>query len=110
MEPYIVEHQAEMFKPGQREGETVLSRYGIRLGNPTVGKDRKYTWDDLCETFDLDPKTRKFVRTKSSVDKEALLKGWRENDPAFQSLADRGLVKVTQGETVWVEAKADTQV
>ena len=110
VEPYIVEHQAEMFKPGQREGETVLSRYGIRLGNPTVGKDRKYTWDDLCETFDLDPKTRKFVRTKSSVDKEALLKGCRENDPAFQSLADRGLVKVTQGETVWVEAKADTQV
>ena len=110
VEPYIVEHQAEMFKPGQREGETVLSRYGIRLGNPTVGKDRKYTWDDLCETFDLDPKTRKFVRTKSSVDKEALLRGWRENDPAFQSLADRGLVKVTQGETVWVEAKADTQV
>ena len=110
VEPYIVEHQAEMFKPGQREGETVLSRYGIRLGNPTVGKDRKYTWADLCETFDLDPKTRKFVRTKSSVDKEALLKGWRENDPAFQSLADRGLVKVTQGETVWVEAKADKQV
>ena len=110
VEPYIVEHQAEMFKPGQREGETVLSRYGIRLGNPTVGKDRKYTWDDLCETFDLDPKTRKFVRTKSSVDKEALLKGWRENDPAFKSLADRGLVKVTQGETVWVEAKADKQV
>lgn len=110
VEPYIVEHQAEMFKPGQREGETVLSRYGIRLGNPTVGKDRKYTWDDLCETFDLDPKTRKFVRTKSSVDKEALLKGWRENDPAFTSLADRGLVKITQGETVWVEAKADKQV
>lgn len=110
VEPYIVEHQAEMFKPGQREGETVLSRYGIRLGNPTVGKDRKYTWDDLCETFDLDPKTRKFVRTKTSVDKEALLKGWRENDPAFTSLADRGLVKITQGETVWVEAKADKQV
>ena len=110
VEPYIVEHQADMFKPGQREGETVLSRYGIRLGNPTVGKDRKYTWDDLCETFDLDPKTRKFVRTKTAVDKEALLKGWRENDPAFTSLADRGLVKITQGETVWVEAKADTQV
>ena len=110
VEPYIVEHQAEMFKPGQREGETVLSRYGIRLGNPTVGKDRKYTWDDLCETFDLDPNTRKFVRTKSSVDKEALLKGWRENDTAFQSLAGRGLVKITQAETVWVEAKADKQV
>ena len=110
VEPYIVEHQAEMFKPGQREGETVLSRYGIRLGNPTVGKDRKYTWDDLCETFDLDPKTRKFVRTKTAVDKEALLKGWREGDPDFKSLSDRGLVKITQGETVWVEAKADKQV
>ena len=110
VEPYIVEHQAEMFKPGQREGETVLSRYGIRLGNPTVGKDRKYTWDHLCETFELDPKTRKFVRTKSTVDKEALLKGWREKDEAFQSLVDRGLVTITQSETVWVEAKADTQV
>lgn len=110
VEPYIVAHQAEMFKPGQREGETVLSRYGIRLGNPTVGKDRKYTWDDLCETFDLDPKTRKFVRTKSTVDKEALLKGWREGDPDFKSISDRGLVKITQGETVWVEAKADAQV
>ena len=110
VEPYIVAHQAEMFKPGQREGETVLSRYGIRLGNPTVGKDRRYTWDDLCASFDLDPNTRKFVRTKSTVDKEALLKSWRENDPAFQQLADRGLVKITQGETVWVEAKADNQV
>ena len=110
VEPYIVAHQADMFKPGLREGETVLSRYGIRLGNPTVGKDRKYTWDLLCETFNLDPSTRKFVRTKSAVDKEALLKGWREGDPAFQSLADRGLVTVTQSETVWVEAKADAQV
>ena len=110
VEPYIVEHQAEMFKPGQREGETVLSRYGIRLGNPTVGKDRKYTWDQLCDTFDLDPNTRKFVRTKSSVDKEAILKGWRESDPAYVALEDRGLVKITQAETVWVEAKADKQV
>lgn len=110
VEPYIVEHQSEMFKPGQREGETVLSRYGIRLGNPTVGKDKKYTWDALCETFGLDPKTRKFVRTKSAVDKEALLKGWREFDPAFLDLEERGLVKITQGETVWVEAKADKQV
>lgn len=110
VEPYIVEHQAEMFKPGLREGETVLSRYGIRLGNPTVGKDRKYTWDQLCDTFDLDPKTRKFVRTKSSVDKEALLKGWRENDPDFKYIEGRGLVKITQGESVWVEAKADKQV
>ena len=99
-----------MFKPGQREGETVLSRYGIRLGNPTVGKDRKYTWDLLCETFELDPKTRKFVRTKSAVDKEALLKAWREKDATFQSLVDRGLVTITQSETVWVEAKADAQV
>ena len=110
VEPYIVEHQGEMFKPGQREGETVLSRYGIRLGNPTVGKDRKYTWDGLCDVFELDPKTRKFVRTKSAVDKEAILKGWRENDPAFLDIAERGLVKITQGETVWVEAKADAQV
>ncbi len=110
VEPYIVDHQAEMFKPGLREGETALSRYGIRLGNPTVGKDRKYTWDGLCETFGLDPKTRKFVRTKSAVDKEALLKGWREDDPAFVDLVTRGLVKVTQAETVWVEAKADEQV
>ena len=110
VEPYIVEHQSEMFKPGQREGETVLSRYGIRLGNPTVGKDRKYTWEQLCDTFEIDPKTRKFVRTKSSVDKEALLKGWRENDPDFKSIADRGLVNITQGESVGVEAKADKQV
>ncbi len=110
VEPYIVAHQGEMFKPGQREGETALSRYGMRLGNPTVGKDRKYTWDLLCETFDLDPKTRKFVRTKSAVDKEALLKAWREKDAAFQSLVDRGLVTVTQSETVWVEAKADVHV
>lgn len=110
VEPYIVAHQADMFKPGQREGETVLSRYGIRRGNPTVGKNRKYTWDLLCETFSLDPKTRKFVRTTSSVDKEALLKGWREDDPAFKGLAERGLVTITQSETVWVEAKADAQV
>ena len=110
VEPYIVAHQGEMFKPGQREGETALSRYGMRLGNPTVGKDRKYTWDLLCETLDLDPKTRKFVRTKSAVDKDALLKAWREKDATFQSLVDRGLVTVTQSETVWVEAKADAQV
>lgn len=110
VEPYIVAHQADMFKPGQREGETVLSRYGIRLGNPTVGKDRKYTWDLLCETFDVDPKTRKFVRVKAAVDKEALLKGWRDGDPAYNVLAERGLVTVTQSESVWVEAKADAQV
>lgn len=110
VEPYFAQNATSLCKPGQREGETVLSRYGIRLGNPTVGKDRKYTWDLLCETFELDPKTRKFVRTKSAVDKEALLKAWREKDATFQSLVDRGLVTVTQSETVWVEAKADAQV
>ena len=50
------------------------------------------------------------MRTKSAVDKEALLKAWREKDATFQSLVDRGLVTITQSETVWVEAKADAQV
>ena len=44
------------------------------------------------------------------MDKEALLKGWRDIYPDFKSIADRGLVNITQGESVWVEAKADKQV
>ena len=106
VEGYILAHQAELFKPGQREGETAIATFGARLGNPTVGKARKWTWDELADEVAGKEKLKTFARVKNTVDKEAILKAWREKDEKFGQLGAYG-VKIVQSEVAWVEPKAD---
>lgn len=107
VEPFIQKHQNELFKPGQREGETALATFGVRLGNPTVAKDKGWTWDAMAMEFNAREDLRKFSRQKLSVDKDAILKAWREGDGAFQTAHDNFGVHVTQSEVAWVQPKAD---
>lgn len=106
VEGYILAHQAELFKPGQREGETALATFGARIGNPTVGKGRKWTWNELADEFAGKEELKTFARVNNSVDKEAILKAWREKDEKFGQLGAYG-VKIVQSEVAWVEPKAD---
>lgn len=109
VEGYIMAHQAELFKPGLKEGETAIATFGVRLGNPTVGKDRKWTWDALADEFAGKEALKAFARAKNSVDKEAILKAWREKSETFGALGAYG-VKITQSEVAWIEPKADEVV
>lgn len=106
VEGYILAHGGELFKPGLKEGETAIAKFGVRLGNPTVGKDRKWTWDALADDFAGSEKFKVFARIKNEVDKEAILKAWREKSPKFGELGAYG-IKIVQSAVAWVEPKAD---
>lgn len=107
VEPYIASHQVEMFRPGTRSGETALSTFGMRTGNPTVVKPKDYTWDALANLFILSETLDCFVRQKLSVDKEEILQQWNDQTFAFHELVDRYGVEIQQADTVWVQAKAE---
>ena len=110
VEPYIVAHQSDIFKPGMREGETALSRFGIRTGNPTVVKSKDYIWDALANLFDVSETLGCFVRRKVSVDKEEVLQQWREQTGTYLEVTDRYHIGVAQSDNVWGEVKADMAV
>lgn len=104
--PYIERYgEAELFKAGQREGETALARFGVRLGNPTVVKDRRWTWDSLAEELRRDH--AKYTTTKVSVDKLAILKAWREKQVEFDIISQDYGIEVRQTDCAWVEAKGE---
>lgn len=114
---YIAAHQGELFKPGTREGETALATFGVRLGNPTVTKPGKWTWDELAGEFAGVEGLKTLTRAKVAVDKEAILKSWREatvpgrdeQGELFRRVhADYG-IDVVQNDVAWVEPKADAQ-
>lgn len=104
--PYIEKYgEAELFKAGQREGETALARFGVRLGNPTVVKDRRWTWDALAE--ELEKTHPVFTTTKVTADKLAILKAWRENQAEFDIVRQTYGIEVRQTDSAWVEAKGE---
>lgn len=104
--PYIERYgEAELFKAGQREGETALARFGVRLGNPTVVKDRRWTWDSLAE--ELLREHAKYTTTKVAVDKLAILKAWRERQVEFDIVRQDYGIDVRQTDCAWVEAKGE---
>ena len=57
-EPYFAANASKLCKPGQREGETPLARFGVRLGMPTVVKTISAAWKKLGEMFFGDGRPR----------------------------------------------------
>lgn len=110
IEPFVYAHQADMLKAGMREGETAISRFGIRTGNPTVTKPKDKTWDVLADLFSCNDRLEHFVRRKLTVNKEAILDGWRDQTGDFKIAVERYGIGVSQTDVVWVEPKADKQV
>lgn len=119
-EPFFAQNAASLCKPGQREGETPLARFGIRRGMPTVGKLVSTAWKKLGEIFFGKDKLKPFTRVAPEVDKDKVLAVWRDAESgdkeiaqnairAKSTLQDAGLT-VTQDDQFWVEAKAESQV
>lgn len=104
--PYIERNgPAELFAPGRREGETALARFGVRLGNPTVVKDRRWTWDALAEEFARE--IPRFAAAKLAPDKAAILAAWRADDDDWKKAHGVYGVDVSQTDSAWIEAKGE---
>ncbi len=103
--PYIEDHGGEMFKPGQKEGETALAKFGIRMGNPTVGKLKGWTWEDVIAALKGDKEWAYLVRVKEDVAKEMVKVKMTE-----EATLKRFGMKVTQSESAWVTPKVEAAV
>ena len=119
-EPYFAQNATLLCKPGQREGETALARFGIRRGLPTVGKVVSTAWKKLGEIFFGKERLKPFTRVAPEVDKEKVLAVWRDAESGDKEIAQKALrdksalqdagLTVTQDDQFWVEAKAEAQV
>lgn len=89
---------------GKRKSlELLHSVIGFRTGTPKVTKDKKFTWDGIVEL--VKEKFPSLVRTKSELDKEALIAMRDEED--FASIKKQCYVDVVQEETFYVETKKE---
>lgn len=119
-EPYFAANATELCKPGQREGETALARYGVRKSNPSVVKTVAAAWKKLAEHFFESATLKVFTRATPEVDKEKILATWRDAESGDAAIAEPAVrarqelracgVDVDQGDAFWVEAKAEGQV
>ena len=119
-EPYFAANASALCKPGQREGETALARFGVRRGLPTVVKLVSTAWKKLGEIFFGDDHLKAYTRVAPEVDKEKVLAVWRDAESGEPSIADPAArekkrlqaasLDVTQDDQFWVEAKAENQV
>lgn len=119
-EPYFAANATALCKPGQREGETALARFGVRKGQPTVVKTVAAAWKKLAEVFAESDLLKRFTRAAPEVDKERILATWRDAESGDDALAASAVqardalrahgVDVAQDDSFWVEAKAEDQV
>lgn len=111
-EPYFQEHAGELCKPGRKEGETKLARFGARVGLPTVAKTVRTAWKALAAKFFGDDKLKRFTRATPELDKDAIQAVFRDAERlADQQLLTKHGITVEQAESeFWVEAKAEAMV
>ena len=104
LQAYAVENRDMLFTK-KKSLETAHGTIGFRTGTPKLAKSKKYTWEgilDLVKTHLPD-----FVRTKSELNKEDLLKAHSEKDEAvLAKFPDCGIF-VEQNETFYVERKSE---
>lgn len=87
---------------GKRKSfELFHSIIGFRTGTPKVTKDKKFTWEGITEL--VKEKFPSFVRTKTELDKEAIIA--MRDDDVFLKLRKACYVDVVQEESFYVEAK-----
>lgn len=89
---------------GKRKSlELLHSVIGFRTGTPKVIKDKKFTWEGITEL--VKDKFPSFVRTKTELDKEAIIA--LRDDDVFLKLKKTCYVDVIQDEAFYVEAKRE---
>ncbi len=98
-EKYAETHRAELFPAARKSGETPLSNYGFRTGNPTLALlNRKWSWASVLEAVKA-AFPKRYVRQTEAVDKDAI-----KAQLTAEQLATVGL-RVTQSEAFYIEAK-----
>lgn len=108
-EPYFTEHQEELCKKGQKEGETLHARFGIRTGMPKLVKKVKTAFDKLAAMWFADDKLKAYVRLSPEINKEAVINLWKDDKTVFRTIIPAS-VDVTKEDAFWVEPKVDEQV
>ena len=108
-EPFFTEHQIELCKKGQKEGETELARFGVRTGMLKVVKKIKTSFDKLADEWSLSEKLRTFTRLVPEINKEKIIALWKNDREGFRATIPAGIA-VAQDDSFWVEPKADDQV
>jgi phage host-nuclease inhibitor protein Gam len=101
-EKYALSHQSELFTAGKKSGETSLSFFGFRTGNPTlVLLNKKWSWEEVLNALKTKTLTE-FIVTKRFADKDAM--------KALLSASDLAAVgcRIEQDEAFWVEPKLET--
>lgn len=100
-EKYALAHRTELLPPKKKSGETSLSTFGFRTGQPTlVLLNRKWSWPTIIEALKAQGLERFIVR-KETPDKDAM-KAHLDDE----SLAAVGC-RVRQTESFWVEPKLE---
>lgn len=99
-EKYAEQHRAEIFPTAKKSGDTGLSLFGFRLGNPTLKTlNKRWTWDSVLAAVKSAFGGKRFVRVKEELDKDAL-----KSELSDEQLATVGC-RVEQAEEFFVEAK-----
>jgi phage host-nuclease inhibitor protein Gam len=89
---------------GRRKSmELFHSVIGFRTSTPKVIKDKKFTWEGITEL--VKEKFPSFVRTKTELDKEAIIA--LRDDDVILKLKKACYVDVVQNESFYVEAKSE---
>jgi phage host-nuclease inhibitor protein Gam len=89
---------------GRRKSmELFHSVIGFRTSTPKVIKDKKFSWEGITEL--VKEKFPSFVRTKTELDKEAIIA--LRDDDVFLKLKKACYVDVVQNETFYVETKSE---
>lgn len=77
---------------------------GFRTGNPTVKKDKRYTWDGVLDQLKK-VRLNLFVRKKEEVNKEAIL--LEKNEAILNQLKEDCGVYVEQDEAFFITPKIE---
>lgn len=101
-EKFALSHRAELFIDGKKSGETSLSIFGFRVGNPTLALlNKKWSWEEVINALKTMSLTE-FIVTKQIPDKDALKIKLTDTELAFVGC------RIDQTESFWIEPKLET--
>jgi phage host-nuclease inhibitor protein Gam len=104
LEVFAKEQQPSWGK--KKSFELLHTVIGFRTGTPKVDKSKKFTWDGITELLVKNGKKfSDFVRTKTEINKEAILA--LKDEQLLRELKDECYIEVVQTETFYVEAKRE---
>ena len=104
LQSYAVENRDVLFTK-KKSIDTAHGILGFRTGTPKLAKSKKYTWEGILDLVKTHLPT--FVRTKSEINKEDLLKAYSDKNEAVLVKFPECNIFVEQDETFYVERKSE---